>query len=467
MTTFTLHNGDCLAVLKSIPDNFFDSVVTDPPYHLSNKKEGSKGFMGQAWDGGSIAFRVETWTEVMRVLKPGGHLLAFSGSRTYHRMAVAIEDAGFEIRDQIMWLYGSGFPKSMDISKQFDKAAGAEREVIRERNQRFGLTQATGWNETTTPRNSTIQDTAPATKFAKQWDGWGTALKPAHEPIVMARKPLIGTVVANIEQFGTGGINIDGCRVPAIGRPHRVIDPKVTNNNVYAGRVAGDETFMGGSKAEGTTDEGRWPANVIHDGSDEVEDEFAKYGVSKSGVAVQRNRDGEVHNRILGARKTLKADDVGFGDSGTVSRFFYCAKASKKDREEGLEDLEIKSAGTVTGGRKEGSAGLNSPRAGAGRTEGGRNVHPTVKPTALMRYLIRLVTPPGGTTLDMFMGSGSTGKAAMLEGVNFVGIEMMPEYFDIAERRIRHAQTQAAPQEEEPAADTITSIWGDDEADVA
>jgi site-specific DNA-methyltransferase (adenine-specific) len=362
--------------------------------------------MQQKWDGGDIAFRMETWQDVLRVLKPGGYLLAFSSSRTYHRMAVAIEDAGFEIRDQIMWLYGSGFPKSLNITKHDD----------------------------------TLGD---------HWDGWGTALKPAHEPIVMARKPFVGNTTDTIKQYGTGGLNIDGCRIPA-GQEYVDKCTSVPSSNERISARTQSVYGVYGGEYNGAHNLGRWPANVIHDGSDEVESQFAQYGESKAGVAVQRNRKGQAHNTILGPIKSLKGPDVGFGDTGTdvsvdtgtPSRFFYCAKASKKDREEGLEDMQIHSAGNVTGGRKEGSAGLKSPRAGAGRNSGGRNIHPTVKPTNLMRYLVRLVTPKNGIVLDLFMGSGSTGKAAILEGARFVGIEMMPDYYNIAQRRIENAAAQ-------------------------
>ena len=333
-------NGDCLDVLKELEDNSVDSIVTDPPYGLS--------FMGKRWD--YDVPNVDIWKECLRVLKPGGHLLRFAGTRTQHRMAVRIEDAGFEIRDMIAWVYGSGFPKSLDVSKAIDKAAGVEREVLGE-TRKGAQTNSTGrygaWGDGITP-------TAPATDAAKQWDGWGTALKPALEPITVARKPLIGTVAENVLQHGTGAINVDG------------------------GRVEG----------------GRWPANFIHDGSEEAID--------------------------------LLKDSA---------RFFYCAKASKRDRDEGCEGMEQKSAAECVD-RVEGSAGMNSPRAGAGRTSGSHNHHPTVKPTDLMRYLCRLVTPPDGTVLDPFMGSGSTGKAAVLEGFRFIGIEREEEYCEIAERRI-------------------------------
>jgi DNA modification methylase len=379
---FTLHQGDNRDVLKDIPDNSIDSIVTDPPYEL--------GFMGKSWDASGIAFNVEVWEECLRVLKPGGHLLAFSGSRTYHRMAVAIEDAGFEIRDQIMWIYGSGFPKSHNVSKGIDKAAGAEREIV---DSYKGVTKGDGgrynWHNTDETGSTNVDVTIPATPAAKQWDGWGTALKPAHEPIVVARKPLIGTVAANVLTYGTGGLNIDASRVSGEAVPIN----KLEEWSGFGQKIepAYEQTM---------NTQGRWPANVIHDGSDEVVELFpanAGGGFGKRGAlnggATTWGFKGEMQ-------------DVGYGDSGSAARFFYCAKANKRDRNEGVE---------------------------------ASNNHPTVKPTDLMRYLCRLVTPPNGTVLDPFVGSGSTGKAAIYEGFNFVGIEMTEEYLPIAKARIEFA----------------------------
>ena len=431
----SLHHGDCLEVLRSLPDCSVDSVVTDPPYGLS--------FMGKRWDYDVPS--VDVWAECLRVLKPGGHLLAFAGTRTQHRMAVRIEDAGFEIRDMIAWVYGSGFPKSLDVSKAIDKQrddsedihrvvrwvearrvesgvtraqveahfetqnigqalftitagsksrvatweqwielksllkfdndmdaevwrlngrkgkpgeAFAERQVVGQKIVNGEEGTAGGYqNGIASVRGSDISIqrqiniTAPATDAAKQWQGWGTALKPALEPITVARKPLIGTVAENVLQHGTGAINVDG------------------------GRVEG----------------GRWPANFIHDGSEEATD--------------------------------LLKDSA---------RFFYCAKASKADRDAGLDGSHSKQ---MDESRKHGNPGGDNPR-NRGVQER-TNFHPTVKPTDLMRYLCRLVTPPSGIVLDPFMGSGSTGKAAMLEGFAFVGIEREAEYIDIAKARIQ------------------------------
>ena len=452
--------------MKTMDADSIDSIVTDPPYEL--------GFMGKSWDSSGIAFNVEVWQEALRVLKPGGHLIAFSGSRTYHRMAVAIEDAGFEIRDQIMWVYGSGFPKSHDVSKAIDKRGGAtanfqefrdavkkamkeqglktsaladalgnfmlshyltagsqpaipnyrdfkiirdfvnlgtsfdhlfadeaEREVVGSKTagmgsgKTFGMLQSEGFNS---KANQEIDITAPATAEAKQWQGWGTALKPAHEPMVLARKPLIGTVANNVLTFGVGGLNIDGSRV---GRADGD-DSSAGNRTATFGT---QDTASGGDGSGGWEQNtaGRFPANFIHDGSDEVVE-------------------------LL----------------GEPARFFYCAKASKKDRNEGLDGFE--SIQTLGGGgltaeiKEDGSYETASAGGKYGSIKAkAQNHHPTVKPTSLMQYLVRLVTPPNGIVLDPFLGSGSTGKAAMYEGFNFVGIELTPEYLPIAKARIEFA----------------------------
>jgi site-specific DNA-methyltransferase (adenine-specific) len=421
--SYQIHHGDNREVLKNLADNSIDSVVTDPPYEL--------GFMGKSWDATGVAYSVELWQEVMRVLKPGGHLLAFSGSRTYHRMAVAIEDAGFEIRDQIMWIYGSGFPKSHDVSKGIDKQAGAKREVVGINDNVVRESKIEGGSDYGgfTKANSDI--TAPSTAEAKQWQGWGTALKPAHEPIVVARKPLIGTVAANVLTYGTGGLNIDGTRV---GRAEG-------DDSVAGSRTATfgtQETASGGDGSGGWEQNtgGRWPANVIHDGSDEVVELFPTNAGGGHWAKTKVTGYGEFGGG--------KSEYFGQGEKdgkGSAARFFYCAKASKRDRNEGLDGFENKRPAYESHRPNyENTKGIETPFAGTGR--GGKdfkNFHPTVKPTELMRYLCRLVTPPKGIVLDPFMGSGSTGKAAMYEGFEFVGIELTDEYLPIAKARIEFA----------------------------
>lgn len=342
MTTYEVRTGDCRDVMRSLPSDSVDSIVTDPPYGLS--------FMGKAWDHGVPG--VEFWTEALRIAKPGAHLVAFGGTRTFHRLAVAIEDAGWEIRDCLSWLYGSGFPKSHNLKGD--------------------------------------------------WAGWGTALKPAWEPIILARKPLTGTVAANVTQYGTGGVNVDGCRIPLVG-----------DEPMYAIQAPSKSTFSAGAKDWTTPtykESGRWPANVVLD-EDAAGMLDAQSGERKSGSGNKnvRNRDDRyAYGSGLGAGY---GDGIG-GDTGGASRFFYCAKASRREREAG----------------------------------GVANVHPTVKPIDLMRWLCRLVTPPGGLVLDPFNGSGSTGCAAVVEGFRYLGAELDPEYAEIARKRIAHW----ADQQREP-----------------
>lgn len=402
---WVVHVGNNLDILPTLPDNSVDSIVTDPPYEL--------GFMGKKWDSSGIAYSVELWKECLRVLKPGGHLLAFSGSRTYHRMVVAIEDAGFEIRDMIAWISNKTFPKSLDVSKAIDKQAGAEREVIGKHPAPAGKSAVMTGERTETAAgfwakgDTEVSLTAPATLEAKQWEGWGTALKPTVEPIVMARKPLIGTVAENVLTYGTGALNIDGSRIEAIDQEQL---EKYWDRTQSIAAEQGRNAMNGGLKAIDLSNrkpQGRWPANVILDEySAELLDEQS--GISKDGVAVSRNKNPEefMPMSVFGKYKNL-TEDVGYGGSGGASRFFYVAKASKRDRNEGLES---------------------------------QNLHPTVKPTELMKYLIKLVTPPSGTVLDPFTGSGSTGKAALLEGFRFIGIEMTEDYIPIIEGRLKNAE---------------------------
>ncbi len=427
--------GNCLEVMRGLPADSVDAVVTDPPYEL--------GFMGKSWDSAGVSYDPATWAEALRVLKPGGHLLAFGGSRTYHRIAVAIEDAGFEIRDSLMWIYGSGFPKSLDVSKSMDKRrndraavyavtafvraardavgksnrdidahfefagmaghwtsntsqpacptwdqwlelqrlldfgtemdqtvlelngrkgtpgeAWAEREVTGAHTRPAAAQQWKANNGEAADLNAKEQRDKPATEDAKRWEGWGTALKPSHEPIVLARKPLIGTVAENVLAHGTGAINIDASRIEGDYQGRGGVRPKTRG---YVGITSTE--MIPASEAH---DAGRWPANTLWD---------------------------EEAAAVLDASTTAQP-----------SRFFYVAKPGKKERNAG----------------------------------GAANIHPTVKPIALMRYLIKLVTPPGGVVLDPFLGSGTTACAAVLEGFDYIGIEMTPEYANIAEARIAH-----------------------------
>jgi len=379
-----LINGDCIKEMQKLIDDGVqvDSVVTDPPYEL--------GFMGKSWDSTGIAFNPKTWELALKLLKPGGYLLGFSASRNYHRMAIAIEDAGFEIRDQMMWLYGSGFPKSLNIGKGVDKKLGNEREDLGNYKTPDGNQELSTYNnwkdgeeqERRTPR---------ITRGNTEYEGWGTALKPAHEPIVMVRKPLSeSSIVDNVLKHGTGAINIDGCRIEGdnnterktANRKSRSEDGVWTDNN--SGMKQEDNHFADADPR------GRFPANLMHDG---LETEWA--------------------------------------------RFFYCPKVSKTERNQGLDDFETKKMGMSGGAQSKGEGYDKGQGIGLNRVIERKNTHPTVKPVELMKYLCRLVTPKGGTVLDPFMGSGSTGMAAKDEGFDFIGIEKDEEYFKICESRIK------------------------------
>jgi DNA modification methylase len=574
----TLHLGDCIDVMRTMADNSVDAIVTDPPYHLTSGKKGGsgeaslhpagspfgraaqmnlggeRGFMGMKWDGGDIAQSVELWTEALRVLKPGGHLLAFAGSRTYHRMVCAIEDAGFEVRDQIMYLYGSGFPKSMNLDRlRGQKVCGCQPQHVDEKAEKkteCHLHPVRG-TDVSTPldsgegRGEILQPSLPKSRASSYWQaqcagvdegreqsrlegrgdvpapawelrssevcpgtgmgaadgtqGWlpdgasprdggmvrvsadqgrvrsspeplptgkpakqsgtvarqsqpqtrrawpicggcglpvvpkglGTALKPAHEPICVARKPLIGTpVVANVLAHGTGALNIDACRVP-------VSDDAYTRNcSGDRGHDQNRTRAMEFGMTAGSADPlGRWPANVVHDGSDEVVAGFPAQAGARAPVHTRnadkfRNSYGAFAGNIDEAGSTFQ------GDSGSAARFFYCAKASRRDRNEGCEGMEKKPLHWSSGDQNPGSFQAE------GTDKSSQNNHPTVKPTSLMQWLVRLVTPPGGVVLDPFMGSGSTGKACVREGFGFIGIELSPDYLVIAEARIAHEQAR-------------------------
>lgn len=391
---YKVFSGSNLDVLPTLPDNSIDAIVTDPPYEL--------GFMGKSWDSSGIAYSVELWAECLRVLKPGGHLLAFSGSRTYHRMVVAIEDSGFEIRDMISWISNKTFPKSMDVSKAIDKAAGAERKVVGINPNVVRESKVVGGSDFGGFTRANPEITEAATDGAKKWAGWGTALKPTVEPIVMARKPLDGTVANNVLTWGVGGLNIDATRI------------KTTDN--FGGGAKGSSGFAANYSNDGWvagSELGRWPANVILDEeAATIIDEQS--GFSKSSGIINRWTDGA---NVFGGGAGKAYESVrGVADEGGASRFFYVARASKSDRLEGVE----------------------------------ANPHPTVKPTSLMTYLIKLIAPKGSTILDPFTGSGSTGKAALLNGYKFIGIELTEEYLPIIKGRLDHAEeTYKQTKEEE------------------
>lgn len=413
--------GDCLEKLKELPDNSVDSIVTDPPYGIS--------FMNSHWD--YDVPTVEVWKECLRVLKHGGHLLSFAGTRTQHRMAVNIEDAGFEIRDMIAWIYGSGFPKSLNIGKAIDKKAGVERKVVginqewvdkskkQIENGQSNINknlQLKGYSDSQAGYQNPQkigEITEPATEEAKKWDGWGTCLKPALEPITLARKPLKEkTIVENVLKHGTGGINIDECRVGDGIMENEPTGNKAGGNSLNMSKVGMPDGV------NNTISTGRFPANVIHDGSGEVEEIFPE---TKSGTIKKGQPAGTTYGDFEwggNERKTNREKhpvDIP-ANSGSASRFFYCPKASKNERDAGLgnfNDID----------REE-------------REKIYKNNHPTVKPVELMRYLVRLVTPKGGTVLDPYMGSGTTGIACKKERFDFIGIEREPDYLEIAKQRI-------------------------------
>lgn len=407
MAKATILVGDCRERLRELPDASIDSCVCDPPYHLTSivKRFGSptaapakvgqtgayarasKGFMGQTWDGGDVAFDPDTWREVWRVLKPGAHMVAFSGTRTYHRMVCAIEDAGFEIRDQLAWVYGSGFPKSHDVAKAIDKISGHWR-------GRAGQTTRAG---SSFGQEYERTDKGDPVTAAAAWEGWGTSLKPAWEPICLARKPLVSTVAGNVLQYGTGALNIDACRIGTEGGgtsySNRDGDGKCLGHPDRTGTAFG----LTYHASESTEAMGRWPANILHDGNDGVLAGFPQTGAAKSGgKSTGRNFGQEYEDLFSKDRDRTGHDDNG----GSAARFFYTAKTSPDER-------------------------------------GEDNNHPTVKPKSLMSWLVRLITPPNGIVLDPFCGSGSTLVAACAGEFNAIGCELSSDYADIAERRIK------------------------------
>lgn len=526
---YTLYLGKMQEELDNLEDNSVDSIVTDPPYELN--------FMNKGWDNSGVAFQKDTWEKCLRVLKPGGHLLAFGGSRTYHRIACAIEDAGFEIRDTIMWIYGSGFPKSMNIANALEakvKTGSANKKDFKKLDGVKGVTQL-GYTkmykeqgarpDDYNGRETTIKVDI-TTDLAKKWVGWGSCLKPAYEPIVVARKPFDGSLVDNIIEYGVGGLNIDECRVETSGE---LVDNHKTAGTPFM-RNAEDYQQLDRSKS----DIGRFPANIITDGSDEVAEGFPntksnggpttmpdfkdagkKNSQNKVGyndgetaerlesgytsiadegsamryfyVAKESNKDEDnipqtvgrfpsnvildgseevtggfpvretqngsitkrykMNNQVYGEYGYCNTWDA-YQDSGSASRYYYCAKASKKDRDEGLDEMPNTYSAVSNQAQAEFKRGNNEfadqNNSSFNKVYVGKNTHPTVKPTELMQYLVRLVSPKGATILDPFMGSGSTGKACMIENTErnanykFIGIEMTEEYLPIADARIRY-----------------------------
>ena len=419
---YKLYNGSMLDMLEHIQPNTVDSIVTDPPYELN--------FMNKGWDNSGIAFQKDTWKRCYEVLKPGGYLLAFGGSRTFHRIAVAIEDAGFEIRDTIMWIYGSGFPKSMNIGLAVDKKNGVESKVVgyekttmpdfrdvgKKQKEISGIDKLTFGQIENSERKQ-----QPIYEAQNEWAGWGTCLKPSYEPIIVARKPLDGTCVDNVIKWGVGGLNIDECRVPMNKDDFNEITNKSSKNptdnyNCNESKKYGDYKL---NIATLPNEQGRFPANTIltYDETD-FDEVCGGFPYTKGD---NRKSKQTYDKSIWGNAKSVESNCL-YADSGSASRYFYCAKASKKDRDEGLDRTDML----------------------AGRETTRKNTHPTVKPTELMQYLIRLVTPNGGTILDPFNGSGSTGKAAMYENrernkdYKYIGIELTEEYLPIAKARIEH-----------------------------
>jgi len=517
--------GSCLDRLLELEDNSIDAVVTDPPYEL--------GFMGKSWDSSGIAYNVEVWRQCLRVLKPGGHVLAFGGSRTWHRLAVAVEDAGFELRDSIAWIYGSGFPKSLDVSKAIDKNNGREFDDIyalgrhiKEQREKLGLSRAevnawfgyksgiqhweaqdknnaqpptqkdydvlknrlrlsndfdnlvarieaerevigiqkgamAGWNMDGSTKFVDREITIAATPDAKKWQGWGTALKPAFEPVVVGRKPLTGTVAANVLEWGVGGLNIDGTRIGSGQRPTGL--KKDGSRSQKTGNEGWDRPWKNDERAnrvigdgELSTSLGRWPSNVMLD--EYTASLVDQQSGDRPGMATQNSSPINIYggNSFHASKTQMPEVRQGYNDSGGASRFFYVAKASKRDRNEGLDGLPERELREGLKRSQPGSFEMFEAKGAIGAAR--QNFHPTVKPTELMRNLIRLVTPLGGTVLDPFTGSGSTGKAAILEGMQFVGCELTEEYLPIIQGRIDWAVDQVKVEklaEEQKAAEVL------------
>ena len=472
--SYKLYQGNMLDMLDVIEPNSIDAIVTDPPYEL--------GFMAKSWDSSGIAFQKETWEKCLKVLKPGGYLLAFGGSRTSHRIACAIEDAGFEIRDTILWLYGSGFPKSMNIGLAIDKKNGVKSELgnIKPGHEDFvnrttdGDTRFEGgmdgfdrpWMHDPEKREAYHYEKLPTSEEAKRWQGWGTQLKPAYEPITVARKPFDGTCVDNVLTYGVGGINIDECRIPLEENyVYKETNRKPRGSNVFTGETCG---FNSEENHTAVADpNGRFPSNIIltYDETDQAEvcNGMPDSGSGNNGTPYNyagreyNNRNSSMFN---GDKPQAPSN---YNDNGSAARYFYCAKASKRDRDEGCENLEDKTLAMSNQAKAELKRGNTdftgdptSPLNAFNTVQVAKNNHPTVKPVSLMSYLVRLVTPKGGTVLDPFNGSGSTGKAAMFENKDrnanykYIGIELTPEYLPISKARIEYAINYVDVVEEKP-----------------
>lgn len=506
-------HGDMRDVLSALPDCCIDAVVCDPPYHLTSASRGgsprkndpakphrrhaigSKGFMGKTWDGGNIAMDPDTWAGVFRVLKPGAHLVSFGGTRTMHRITCAIEDAGFEIRDVLTWLYASGFPKSLSVSKAIDAKLGAERKIVGiKRDGARSPDHVHAFNASP----GEYPATEPTTEPAKIWTGWGTAVKPAHEPICLARKPFDGTVAENVLKYGTGALNVDSCRVKTNGNSEsstggdagrwpsnillshsedcRAIPNRTTGPGIAAGSAARRGRRANGRDGEPSADR-RYddkgstsfaPLPGVRRDSTETAEQWECVGPNcpvwelarQSGTTVSSDRvrhNGDFKSVAKGAE--TERDSFGFSDQGSAARYFpqfqhdpelddltpflYLAKASRSERDRGLEHFRPRTAAEATDS-EDGQARLNCPRTGAGRTGGARNIHPTVKPVDLLRWLVRLICPSGGIVLDTFAGSGSTGIACLLEGARFVGCELNDSdeepYVSIARARLHYVE---------------------------
>ncbi|MBO7614712.1 MAG: site-specific DNA-methyltransferase [Bacilli bacterium] len=505
---YVLYQGTMQSVIDNdIKENSIDCIITDPPYELN--------FMNKGWDNSGVAFQKETWERCLKVLKAGGHILAFGGTRTYHRIACAIEDAGFEIRDCIQWIYGSGFPKSLDISKQIDKKGGNDyskqfAKDLKEAREKRNLTikycddkycgGSTNWSWYegrpngvrvpdyatylkiveefpelekykdlikeaerevigTTITNKTVYQniggdnvagevdiTVPETELAKKWEGWGSALKPAYEPIIVARKPFTGSLVDNIIEYGVGGLNVGECKVPY----GKETDNRIGTDAVNTSKCGFWQKDKNNGKTQMYKNDGRFPANVIltYDDSD-YEEVCGGFPESKGANSQNNYSNGSIYRgQSLQESKTkLEGYREWYNDEGSASRYFYCAKASKKDRDEGLDDFEEVKFSMMASNDNMDEEG-NFTGMLEGRDTKYRNIHPTVKPTELMQYLVRLVTPPNGIVMDCFMGSGSTGKAVMFENrernanYKFIGIEMTEEYLPICKARIDYAKNK-------------------------